>query len=120
MNNLHTCTKDKQVLDSFIDSSLISLGLNLFSNGFKYYKKAILIALETPFNQLVLDNIYKKIAKEYNTTPSRVKQNIDTVFHRSDNKLCIKNFKRIFKISFQYSYFTPKNIIILFLRRYTL
>lgn len=121
MHNINiSCTKDKQELLNAINSSLIKLGFNFSSFGMIYFRKCLELAILDGYNEIILKNLYKSVAKEFRITENKVRININNFFNRIDIDKCMKFFSIFFNIEFDYFYITPKNIIILFCNKYNL
>lgn len=119
MYEINTCTNDKQVDISYADiitSTLINLGFRSISNkGFFYYKTAILLALYLPEDNIVLNEIYNTISLKYNKPAKKIQKNINNLFERLNTTLLKENFHKTFNLEFDYSYVSPKNLLILIL-----
>ena len=115
MNKLNTCTNDEQVdISCFLDITLSKLGFNnITKHGFIYYKAAIILSLSIPEDDIILKDIYTLVAHTYNKPFSKIKKNIDNLFNQVNITLFKENFKSVFKINFEYTYTTPKNLLIL-------
>ena len=117
MNEVNTCTNDDQVnISYFLDITLSKLGFNNITKlGFIYYKEAIIISLSIPEDDIILKDIYKLVAEKYNKPFIKIKKNIDNLFNQINIYTFKSNFQSIFKIDFEYTYTTPKNLLILLL-----
>lgn len=117
MNEVNTCTNDKQVdISCFLDITLSKLGFNNITKlGFIYYKEAIILSLSIPEDDICLKDIYMLVAQKYNKTFIKIKKNIDNLFNQINIIDFKSNFKNVFKIDFEYTYTTPKNLLILLL-----
>ena len=117
MNKLNTCTNDEQVdISCFLDITLSKLGFNnITKHGFIYYKAAIMLSLSIPEDDILLKDVYKLVAERYNKPFIKVKKNIDSLFNQINIITFKSNFKSVFKINFEYTYTTPKNLLILLL-----
>lgn len=115
MNKLNTCTNDEQVdISCFLDITLSKLGFNnITKHGFIYYKAAIMLSLSIPEDDIILKDIYTLVAHTYNKPFSKIKKNIDNLFNQVNITLFKENFKSVFKINFEYTYTTPKSLLIL-------
>lgn len=115
MNEINTCTNDEQVdISCFLDITLSKLGFNnITKHGFIYYKAAIMLSLSIPEDDIILKDIYTLVAHTYNKPFSKIKKNIDNLFNQVNITLFKENFKSVFKINFEYTYTTPKSLLIL-------
>lgn len=115
MHEINTCTNDEQVdISSLLDITLSKLGFNNITKlGFTYYKAAIILSLSIPEDDIILKDIYLLVAKKFNKSPKKIKKNIDNLFNQINIDAFIFNFKSVFKINFEYTYTTPKNLLIL-------
>lgn len=115
MNEINTCTNDEQVdISCFLDITLSKLGFNnITKHGFIYYKAAVMLSLSIPEDDIILKDIYTLITHTYNKPFSKIKKNIDNLFNQINITLFKENFKSVFKINFEYTYSTPKNLLIL-------
>lgn len=117
MNEVNTCTNDEQVdISRFLDITLSKLGFNnITKHGFIYYKAAVMLSLSIPEDDILLKDVYKLVAERYNKPFIKVKKNIDSLFNQINIITFKSNFKSVFKINFEYTYTTPKNLLILLL-----
>lgn len=117
MNEVNTCTNDEQVdISRFLDITLSKLGFNnITKHGFIYYKVAVMLSLSIPEDDILLKDVYKLVAEKYNKPFIKVKKNIDSLFNQINIITFKSNFKSVFKINFEYTYTTPKNLLILLL-----
>ena len=117
MNEVNTCTNDEQVdISRFLDITLSKLGFNnITKHGFIYYKAAVMLSLSIPEDDILLKDVYKLVAEKYNKPFIKVKKNIDSLFNQINIITFKSNFKSVFKINFEYTYTTPKNLLILLL-----
>ena len=117
MNEVNTCTNDEQVdISRFLDITLSKLGFNnITKHGFIYYKAAVMLSLSIPEDDILLKDVYKLVAERYNKPFIKVKKNIDSLFNQINIITFKSNFKSVFKIDFEYTYTTPKNLLILLL-----
>ena len=117
MNKVNTCTNDEQVdISYFLDITLSKLGFNNITKlGFIYYKEAIILSLSIPEDDIILKDVYKFVAEKYNKPFIKIKKNIDNLFNQINIIDFKSNFKSVFKIDFEYTYTTPKNLLILLL-----
>lgn len=115
MNEVNACTKDEQVdISCFLDITLSKLGFNnITKHGFIYYKSAIILSLSIPEDDIILKDIYTLVAHKYNKPFLKIKKNIDNLFNQINLISLKENFKSVFKINFEYTYSTPKNLLIL-------
>lgn len=115
MNKVNTCTNDEQVdISCFLDITLSKLGFdNITKHGFIYYKAAVMLSLSIPEDDILLKDVYKLVAEKYNKPFIKVKKNIDSLFNQINIITFKSNFKSVFKIDFEYTYTTPKNLLIL-------
>lgn len=115
MYEKNTCTNDEQVdISSLLDITLSKLGFNNITKlGFTYYKAAIILSLSIPEDDIILNDIYLLVAEKFNRSPKKIKKNIDNLFNQINIDTFIFNFKSVFKINFEYTYTTPKNLLIL-------
>lgn len=122
MNEVNACTKDEQVdISCFLDITLSKLGFNnITKHGFIYYKAAIMLSLSIPEDNIYLKDIYMLVAQKYNKPFIKIKKNIDNLFNQINIITFKSNFKSVFKIDFEYTYTTPKNLLllVLFLLKY--
>ena len=117
MNEVNACTKDEQVdISCFLDITLSKLGFNNITKlGFIYYKTAVILSLSIPEDDIYLKDIYMLVAQKYNKPFIKIKKNIDSLFNQINIITFKSNFKSVFKIDFEYTYTTPKNLLILLL-----
>ena len=117
MNEVNTCTNDEQVdISCFLDITLSKLGFNNITKlGFIYYKTAVILSLSIPEDDICLKDIYMIVAQKYNKTFIKIKKNIDNLFNQINIIAFKSNFKNVFKIDFEYTYITPKNLLMLLL-----
>ena len=117
MNEINTCTNDEQVdISCFLDITLSKLGFNnITKHGFIYYKAAVMLSLSIPEDDILLKDVYKLVAEKYNKPFIKVKKNIDSLFNQINIITFKSNFKSVFNINFEYTYTTPKNLLILLL-----
>ena len=115
MYEINTCTNDEQVdISSLLDITLSKLGFNNITKlGFTYYKAAIILSLSIPEDDIILKDIYLLVAEKFNRSPKKIKKNIDNLFNQINIDTFIFNLKSVFKINFEYTYTTPKNLLIL-------
>lgn len=112
MKGLKEKTKinSKQVITIF--NILRSIGLNTSHRGTKYINKAIQILMVADNDIVVINDVYKKIAKIYgNITPKQVKNDISYALNTRIENKALENFKRVFGFEYDSYYFTNKNII---------
>ena len=101
-------------ISSLLDITLSKLGFNNITKlGFTYYKAAIILSLSIPEDDIILKDIYLLVAEKFNRSPKKIKKNIDNLFNQINIDTFIFNFKSVFKINFEYTYTTPKNLLIL-------
>lgn len=117
MYEINTCTNDKQVdISCFLDITLSKLGFNNITKlGFIYYKTAVILSLSIPEDDICLKDIYMFVAQKYNKPFLKIKKNIDNLFNQININTFKSNFKNVFKIDFEYTYTTPKNLLMLLL-----
>ena len=115
MKEVNTCTNDEQVdISCFLDITLSKLGFNNITKlGFIYYKTAVILSLSIPEDDICLKDIYMFVAQRYNKPFLKIKKNIDNLFNQINIIAFKSNFKSVFKIDFEYTYTTPKNLLIL-------
>ena len=96
-----------------LKSTLTTLKFELSHKGTKYLCEAISIVNKSEVSSFLIDDLYKKIAKNHSTTPHRVKWNIQNSIN-SSYKLCgVKKYKEIFE-AYDERKPTPKYLICLF------
>ena len=117
MNEINACTNDEKVdISCFLDITLSKLGFNnITKHGFIYYKAAIMLSLSILEDDIILKDIYILVAHTYNKPFLKIKKNIDSLFNQINLVSFKENFKSVFKINFEYTYTTPKNLLILLL-----
>ena len=100
----------KQIITIF--NILRSIGLNTSHRGTKYINKAVQIIMISNDDIVIIEDVYKSIAKLYgNITPKQVKNDISYALNSRQEEKTIKNFERIFNFEYDRYYFTNKNII---------
>ena len=114
MQKVNSCTKDEQLLTSHnIDFVLNTLGFNLSSKGYIYYRDLILFSLNFNLDEIRLIDLYALISKKYNKPISIIEKNIKNLFSRFNLSKFEQNFKKIFGLDFDYIYTSPKNFLII-------
>lgn len=100
----------KQIITIF--NILRSIGLNTSHRGTKYINKAVQIIMISNDDIVIIEDVYKSIAKLYgNITPKQVKSDISYALNSRTEEKTINNFEKIFGFEYDQYYFTNKTII---------
>ena len=114
MNTVYdVSTKDNGKISycSFIQTTLLNLGLSPSSKGTYYLRDIILLAIqEDNFEDINLKHLQNKLAKNKNILPSTIKTNIDYSFRIKNTSKAKDNFETIFNIKYDEYYLTAKTL----------
>ena len=87
----------EESLEEKVSRILHEIGMPAHINGYRYVRKAIILVLENPkMIEGVTKVLYPEIAKEFDTTPSRVERGIrhaiEVAWDRGDTKVLQRHF----------------------------
>lgn len=90
---------------------LRKIGLSPKTKGIKLLTSAIIIALNSSNEFLVVSDIYNILSKKYSLAPQTIKTNISYALHNPIGKDYKENFQDIFGIKFCEDLYTSQTII---------
>ena len=110
MERINNTINPKQVITIY--NILRSIGLNTSHRGTKYINKAIQLIMMYDNDIVIINTIYKDIAKMYdNITQKQIKNDISYALNSRVEEKAEKNFEKIFNFEYDSYYFTNKTII---------
>lgn len=93
-----------------LSNILISVGIPANTRGYYYLRSAIIMVLQHPdYSRSITKSLYPIVAKEYNTTPSRVERSIRHAIEIAWNRGKIGNINGVFGVELFDKYDKPTN-----------
>lgn len=106
MNNVINQITPTKVLQ--ITNILRLLGLNTSSNGTKLINKTIQYIIKYDIEFITLDNIYRKLSKEYGFSIYTIRNNVNNALTNRNKSLSKINFEKVFGYEYFDKNFEPK------------
>lgn len=103
--------KGKKNQAIIIYNILRQIGLSPKSKGIKFLTSAIIIALDSVDEFIVITNIYEQLAEQYKLSPNSINTAISYSLHNLIGSNYKNNFQEIFGVEYTEDLFSNKSII---------